>query len=163
MPGKTAVTNQTQKKALLLKQAGKRLTAQRALIMDIIHEGHMDADEIHKRARRKEPKISLSTVYRNLQTLKNLGLIEELHLDDTHHHYELKPIAEHDHIVCLGCGKVIEFKHSLHSHLRQEVPEAQTFAIIRTEIRITGYCPECRRKQEALRKDTIREEAADVR
>ncbi|MFC1917940.1 Fur family transcriptional regulator [Chloroflexota bacterium] len=146
MTGKAKPANPVKGNKQILRQAGKRFTTQRALIMEIIRQGHLDADEIYIRARKKEPRISLSTVYRNLQTLKNLGLIAELHLDDTHHHYELKPPAEHDHFVCLGCGKVTEFQHSLDNYLKRKVPEVKGFDITKTEIRIAGYCPECREK-----------------
>jgi len=130
-----------------LKTAGLRVTSQRSLIMDIIRRGHLDADEIYRQARRKDPHLSLSTVYRSLQAFKKLGLVEELHFDNTHHHYEVKPTDEHHHLVCLGCGKVIEFRHPLSRHLKRNVPESRNFDITETEIRMAGYCAECRRKQ----------------
>jgi len=115
--------------------------------MGIIRQGHLDADEIYRRAREKGHRISLSTVYRALQTFKKLGLIEELHFDDTHHHYEIKPSAEHHHLVCLDCGKVIEFQHPLSSYIKRNVSEARDFDIAETEIRVTGYCSKCRQKR----------------
>ena len=132
-----------------LNRVGMRVTHQRALIMEIIRQGrgHLDADEIYRRAREKETRLSLSTVYRTLQMLKKLGLVEELHFDEEHHHYEVKPSAEHHHLVCLGCGRVIEFYYPLSRYLRKKVPEAKDFDITETEIRMTGYCAKCRRSQ----------------
>ena len=132
-----------------LNRVGMRFTHQRALIMEIIRRGrgHLDADEIYRRAREKEARLSLSTVYRTLQMLKKLGLVEELHFDEEHHHYEVKPSVEHHHLVCLGCGRVIEFNYPLSRYLRKKVPEAKDFDITETEIRMTGYCPKCRRSQ----------------
>jgi len=130
-----------------LKTAGLRVTSQRSLIMDIIHRGHLDADEIYRQARQKDSHLSLSTVYRSLQAFKKLGLVEELHFDDAHHHYEVKPSDEHHHLVCLGCGKVIEFRHPLSRYLKRSIPESRNFDITETEIRMAGYCAECRRKQ----------------
>lgn len=137
----------TSRKAL--NRAGIRLTHQRDLIMEIIRQGrgHLDADEIYRRAREKEPRLSLSTVYRTLQMLKKLGLVEELHFDEEHHHYEVKPSAEHHHLVCLGCGRVIEFNYPLSRYLKKNVSEAKDFDITETEIRVTGYCAKCRRGQ----------------
>ena len=137
----------TSRKAL--NRVGMRVTHQRALIMEIIRKGrgHLDADEIYRRAREKETRLSLSTVYRTLQMLKKLGLVEELHFDEEHHHYEVKPSAEHHHLVCLGCGRVIEFYYPLSRYLRKRVPEAKDFDITETEIRMTGYCAKCRRSQ----------------
>ena len=96
----------TQEKSLhsdqeTLKSAGFRLTSQRALILDIISQGrgHLDADEVYRLAREQQPNISLSTVYRNLQALKKLGLVEELHFDESHHHYEMKGLHESKIII----------------------------------------------------------------
>ncbi len=132
-----------------LSAAGKRVTNQRALIMEIIRrgEGHLDADEIYRRARGKEPRLSLSTVYRTLLMLKKLGLVEELHFDEEHHHYELKPSAEHHHLICLGCGRVIEFHYPLSRYIKRSVPEAKGFDIAETEVRMSGYCSKCRQSR----------------
>ena len=128
-----------------MKATGMRVTNQRALIMEIIRqgEGHLDADEIYRRSREKEPRLSLSTVYRTLQMFKKLGLVEELHFDDTHHHYEVKSSAEHHHLVCLGCGRVIEFQYPLSRYIKRNIPESRDFDITETEIRLTGYCAKC--------------------
>jgi Fe2+ or Zn2+ uptake regulation protein len=123
-----------------------RVTSQRSLIIDIIRQGHFDADEIFRRAKEKEPRLSLSTVYRTLQKLKKLGLVEELHFDEGHHHYEAKPSTEHYHMVCLGCGKVIELRQPLSEVIKQSA-EAEDFDIVETEVRVTGYCAKCRKKR----------------
>ncbi len=133
-----------------LNNAGKRYTRQRALIMAIIRQGqgHLDADEIFRRAHEREPRLSLSTVYRTLQILKDLDLVDELHFGEGHHHYEVKPAREHHHLVCLGCGRVIEFSYPLSRYLKKEVPEMKGCDITEVEIRITGYCERCRRARQ---------------
>ena len=132
-----------------LNVAGKRVTNQRALIMEIIRqrEGHLDAEEIYRRAREKETRLSMYTVYRTLQMLKKLGLVEELHFDEEHHHYEVKPLAEHHHLICLGCGRVIEFNRPLSRYIKRNIPEAKGFDIAETEVRMSGYCSKCRRSR----------------
>lgn len=130
-----------------LSVTGLRVTNQRALILDIIRHGHLDADEIHRQAQVKQPRISLSTVYRTLRMLKELGLVEELHFDETHHHYEMKPSSEHHHLVCLGCGKVVEFKCPLSTKMKKDIAREKGFEITGVEIRMTGYCLECRRNR----------------
>lgn len=129
-----------------LRRSGKRLTAQRALILETIRkgEGHLDANEIYRRARASWPRLSLSTVYRTLKALKEPGLIDELHLDDRHHHYEIRSSTEHHHLVCLGCGQVIEFRYSLARYIKRSVPEVAGFDIVGAELRLTGYCARCR-------------------
>jgi len=122
------------------------MTSQRALLLKLIEqgEGHLDADELYRRARQKQPRLSLSTVYRTLGLLKKLGLIEELHFDENHHHYEMKPSAEHHHLICLGCGRVIEFQYPLSRYIKKNVTGAKDFEIIDAELRLTGYCQQCR-------------------
>ncbi len=129
-----------------LSVTGMRATTQRALVLGIIHQGqgHLDADEVYRRARQKYPRLSLSTVYRTLRLFKKLGLVEETHFDEAHHHYEAKPSTEHHHLVCLGCGRVIEFRYPLSRYVKRNVAEAKDFDIAETEIRMTGYCSRCR-------------------
>ena len=133
-----------------LNVTGMRVTSQRALILEIIRrgQGHLDADEVYRRARQKQPRLSLSTVYRTLQAFKRLGLIEEVHFDEAHHHYEVKPPAQHHHLVCLGCGRIIEFRYPLARYVKRNVAEAKGFDITSTEVRMTGYCPKCRQERE---------------
>ncbi len=128
-----------------LNTPGLRITSQRALILEVIRhgQGHLDADEVYRLARRKQPRLSLSTVYRTLQTFKKLGLVEEVHFDEAHHHYEIKPSTEHHHLVCLGCGRVVEFRYPLARLVKRNVTEVKDFEIINTELRMTGYCPAC--------------------
>jgi Fur family ferric uptake transcriptional regulator len=124
---------------------GLRITNQRAVILDIIRHGrgHMDADEVYRLARKKQGRISLSTVYRNLQTLKKLGLIDEVHFDEDHHHYEVRASSEHHHLICLSCGRITEFEYPLARLVKKNVPEAGDFRITGTETRVLGYCADC--------------------
>lgn len=130
---------------ILKKVPGLRNTSQRALILDIVRkgDGHLDAYEVYRRARLKQQRLSLSTVYRTLQTLKKLELVEEVHIDETHHHYEIKRSDEHHHLVCLGCGKVIEFQYPLAEQVKKNIVEARDFRITGSEVRMTGYCSSC--------------------
>lgn len=132
-----------------LNKAGLRATNQRALILNIIRkgQGHLDAEEVHRRAQRKQPRLNLSTVYRTLQVFKKLGLVEELHLDETHHHYEMKPPTQHYHLICLGCGRIIEFEYPLARLIKRNVPQARYFEITGSEVTMTGYCPRCRQEK----------------
>ena len=132
----------------VLSSAGLRMTNQRALILEIIRQGHLDADEVYRQARDKQPRLSLSTVYRTLRMLKELGLVDELHFEETHHHYEVKPSAEHHHLVCLGCGKIVEFEYSLSQRMRQDIARKQGFEVTGVEVNMTGYCAKCRQRRQ---------------
>ena len=128
-----------------LRKAGKRLTPQRRLILDILSEAgaHLDAQAIYERARSQEARLSLATVYRTLSILKETGLVHELHLDDEHHHYELAGKQEHSHLVCLGCSCVIEVDNAAFVEAAMAVGQAHDFEIASAQVELTGYCREC--------------------
>jgi Fur family ferric uptake transcriptional regulator len=131
-----------------LSSAGLRMTRQRALILEIIRHGHLDADEVYRQAREKQPRFSLSTVYRTLRMLKEQDLVDELHFGEAHHHYEVKPPAEHHHLVCLGCGKIVEFECQLCPEMKKEIARKKGFEVTGVEVHMTGYCSKCRQGRE---------------
>jgi Fur family transcriptional regulator, ferric uptake regulator len=126
---------------------GKRSTAQRRLLLELIEkaQGHVDAGELYLQAREMESTISLSTVYRNLKLFKELGLVEERHFAEDHHHYEAKAKIEHYHLFCLGCGRVTEFVNPLVEQLKHEVCREHGFDVTDTEVNMSGYCSDCQR------------------
>ena len=126
----------------------RRSTGQRQLILDIIQQAdrHLDADEIYQQACQKQPSISLSTVYRSLQLFQELGLIEEHQFDGTRRYYENTPQSKHHHLVCLGCGRVFEFKCSSTERLKSRISKAEGFRVTDAEVRLVGYCPDCQRR-----------------
>jgi Fur family ferric uptake transcriptional regulator len=130
-------------------RVGQRATAQRRLLLDLISKagGHLDADELFRRAKQREPRISLSTIYRNLQLFKKLGLVDERHFVENHHHYEAKGHSEHYHLVCLGCGGVFEIESSLTQRLKGEIKRKNQFEVTDAEVSLQGYCSRCREKR----------------
>jgi len=138
-------TLESKRKAL--KASGMRATSQRALILEAIRRGHLDADEIYRQVRRKRPRLSLSTVYRTLRIFKELGLVEELHFDETHHHYEMKSSSEHQHLMCLDCGKIMEFEYPLSQNIKRNIAREKDFEVTGVEIQVTGYCSKCRQNR----------------
>ncbi len=133
----------------ILRQAGKRITPQRMLILETMREagGHLHADEIYSLARRKAPRLSLSTVYRTLAMLKEAGLVDELHLGEEHHHYEIKGDGHH-HLICQGCGKVVEFECPFSQELLRDLGKEHDFEITGVRLDLTGYCAECQQKSQ---------------
>ncbi len=132
----------------VLGGTGQRVTPQRTLLLNMLRKsgGHLDADELYRMARKKNPRISLSTVYRALRLFTKLGLVEELHFEEEHHHYEGKPHREHFHIICLKCGRIVEFESPLIARLKNEMGNKEDFEIRGAEVHLTGYCAQCRSK-----------------
>jgi Fur family ferric uptake transcriptional regulator len=131
-----------------LRAAGKRITPQRKLVLDILARasGHLNAGDIYDRGRRKDTSLSLSTVYRTLSTLKETGVVRELHLDDEQHHYELDAKDDHSHLVCLACGHVIEVEAAALTEMAAALGERHGFEIASAQIELTGYCVHCRQQ-----------------
>ena len=124
--------------------AGQRLTSQRLLLLNVLREGrHLDADELYERARQKEPRLSMSTIYRNLRLFVRLGLIEKHHFDGRHSYYEAKAKAEHQHLICLGCGRIIDFGYALGQEVTKSIQSRYGFHTTGAQVVLRGYCAGC--------------------
>ena len=137
----------------------QRTTAQRALLLELIRtaEGHLDSDELYQHARYRQSGLSLSTVYRNLRLFKELGLVQEHQLDGARRHYEARPETKHHHLICLGCGRVIEFKCPSTERLKARIGEKEGFEVTEAEVRLTGYCSQCREHLEAGEREAAKQ------
>ena len=126
--------------------AGYPLTAQRRLLLQLIRNagGHIDAKELYRQAIERDRQISLATVYRNLRLFKELGLVGEIRLDDVHCYYEIKRSAEHYHLVCSACGRVIEFESPLVAKLVADVERKCGFLTDRAVLHLEGHCEGCK-------------------
>ena len=127
---------------------GHLVTAQRQLLLNLIrHAGeHIDAKELYRRANSQGESISLATVYRGLHLFKELGLVDERRLGQVGCYYEMKHPVEHQHLVCRGCGKVIDFESPLIRKLVNRVQSQHGFNVTRAELCLEGYCQQCRQK-----------------
>jgi len=91
-----------------LRARGLRLTKQRELVLAAVETlGHGTPDQVHAEVQRTAPSVNLSTVYRTLEVLSELGLVRHAHLSDRAPTYHSASGAEHGHFVCRGCGRQI--------------------------------------------------------
>ena len=127
------------------------MTSQRRLLLELLRdaEGHIDAKELYRRASAKDESIGPATVYRSLNLFKELGLIDETRLGKIRCYYEIKQSPEHQHLVCQGCGKVLEFQNSYFSNLIKAVRDKYGFNVTKAELYLEGYCSECDEKKDA--------------
>jgi Fur family ferric uptake transcriptional regulator len=123
---------------------GHPQTKQRRLLLELIREanGHIDAKELFKVAVNKDSSISPATVYRSLKLFKELDIIDEKRLGQAHCYYEIKHSIQHQHLVCSGCRKVIDFDCPL-SELVDKVNREHGFTVTKAEVYLEGYCSEC--------------------
>ena len=123
-----------QRRALLeeLVSKGVRLTAQRRALIEVIQEAseHLDAASLLELARQREPNIDRATVYRTLELLKKLRLIDELdlmHLYGEKHYYEAKTERNHAHLACFRCGRIEEYSEPAFRTAQSRDLEASRF------------------------------------
>jgi Fe2+ or Zn2+ uptake regulation protein len=132
-----------------LRAAGKRITPERKLLLHIISKNaHLDASEIYQLAKREDPKISLSTVYRTVSLLEELGLVEASELGEDHYHYEVR-LEEHYHLICLDCGKVVEIPPV---DAVRKLGAERGFEVVGVKLELLGYCAACQKKRARKKK-----------
>lgn len=107
-------------------------------------EGHFDPDELYIRLKQKGSKVSRASVYRTLPLLVEIGLIEEVERVDKHAHYEKISVdSHHDHMICMKCGKVIEFFSPTLEMLQDEICQRENFIKVRHSLELFGICSLC--------------------
>jgi Fur family ferric uptake transcriptional regulator len=126
-----------------------RMTKQRRLILEELRNrnNHPTADLIYEKVRKKLPKISLGTVYRNLEILTCLGEIQTLELSGCQKRYDGVP-HKHYHIRCLHCGRVDDAPIAPLQQLEDALYEATVYTIMGHRLEFMGLCPECSKDQE---------------
>ena len=123
-----------------------RMTPQRRVILEELRKvnDHPAADEIYQRVRKRLPKISLGTVYRNLEVLCELGEIQRLELSGSTKRYDGVP-NKHYHIRCIGCGRVDDAPIAPLNQLEDDLYGTTVYEIIGHNLEFTGLCPQCSR------------------
>jgi Fur family transcriptional regulator, ferric uptake regulator len=144
----TTVTRSSLMKELAAR--GIRITEQRRLIVGIIQESprHLDAAMLLEMARKQDPTIDRSTVYRTIAMLKDRGLVDELdlmHIDGEKHYYEVKTNREHCHMACFRCGAIMEYTSSAFEKLKEDIAAQSGFQIRVVRLEVGGFCKKCRK------------------
>ncbi|GAB4128574.1 MAG: transcriptional repressor [Thermogutta sp.] len=134
-----------------LRARGKRITAQRRLIVATIfsHHDHFDADDLmaHLRDRMNSREVSRPTVYRTLGELVEAGLLRRMTLRDRYVYEHGYGYPDHDHLYCQACHRLIEFYTPLLDEIREQVSHEHRFHAISHRLLITGICENCLREQ----------------
>ncbi len=107
-------------------------------------EGHFEAEELAYRLRKKGKRISKASVYRTIPLLLEAGLIKEVIHGEKHHHYErIRDDKEHDHMICLKCGQIVEFQDQSLKQIEAKICEKYEFRPQKVLVEIFGYCKKC--------------------
>ena len=143
-----------------------KLTAQRRRLFErafSTHE-HFSAERLYDWLREEPgPKVSRATVYRTLALLVEGGFLSALDAGQGQLVYEhVLGHAHHDHMLCIGCGKIEEFHDERIEELQIEACRKKGFVLVSHDLRLRGYCKSCARKREKLRADAARGAAREA-
>jgi Fur family ferric uptake transcriptional regulator len=121
------------------------MTRQRRVILEELRKvkSHPTADEVYERARRRLPRISLGTVYRNLEILSECGMIQKLELGGDQKRFDGKT-GNHYHLRCIRCGCIEDVLAAPHTPIEDALRGKSDYEIIGTRLEFIGVCPQCK-------------------
>lgn len=132
--------------ARFLSKHGLKMTRERRVILDHVLSvrGHFDVDDLLVRLRRAGHAVSRATLYRNLPRLVDSGLIHKVEMARGQARYELMlGRHHHDHMICLGCGTILEFESPEVERIQEQVCRRKKFVMTGHSHQIRGYCEAC--------------------
>ncbi|MFT9450750.1 Fur family transcriptional regulator [Liquorilactobacillus ghanensis] len=136
-----------------LHQAGLKLTPQRRATVKTLlrlHESHLSAEELFAKVKEAEPEIGLATVYRTLEVLAELRVVNRVSFEDGITRYDLRTEDSghfHHHLLCQVCGRVEEIHEDLLLDVEQKVEQDYGFKVADHRLTFLGICAKCRAKQ----------------
>ena len=130
-----------------LSEQGYRLTPQRMMVLSAIEnsENHISAEEIYAQVVTKYPHVNISTVYRTLELLQQLGLVTETDLGGGRVRYHPADKGRHHHLICQECGAIIDLDESVLSSLKDVLLRKYNFLADLRHLGIFGSCMKCSR------------------
>lgn len=128
-----------------LKARGFRMTPQRQLILRAVAalHGHISVDQVYQRVVSQFPDVNISTVYRTLEVLEELGFVRHTHFHDSVAQYQRTDEAPHQHMLCSVCGVDRELDVALLQPLADELHRRYGFQADLTHTAIVGICSQC--------------------
>jgi Fur family ferric uptake transcriptional regulator len=137
-----------------LREQGLPITQQREAVAQVVFSsnGHLSVEEIEQRLRQGEERIGKATIYRTLDLLVKSKLVEEHDFGEGFKRYEhrLSRQPVHEHLICVECGTVIEFRSDEVARIEQRVVSEHGFEPTRHRLEIYGLCRDCRSAGVAL-------------
>jgi len=132
----------------LLRQHGYKLTPQRWAVLNVIshRHDHLTPAAIHDRVSQEHPGIGLVTIYRTLEVLAELGLLCKVHVEGGCRSYLMRrPSVHHHHLICSGCGRVVDFTDCALNELEQRLSRETGFEMKDHLLELYGHCQNCQK------------------
>ncbi|HJV07512.1 ferric iron uptake transcriptional regulator [Paludibacterium denitrificans] len=133
-------------KASHLKDIGLKATGPRLKILDLFETAdarHMSAEDVYRKLLTEDIDIGLATIYRVLTQFEQAGILVRHHFETGKAVYELNEGGHHDHMVCVKCGKVVEFFDPEIEALQDRIAEQHGYRIVDHALYMYGECPDC--------------------
>ncbi len=132
----------------IVKSKGLKYSAQREDILKALFDSkkHLTPEEIYTEVKKINKNIGLATVYRALSFLESEGLINSISFGIDGKKYELNRGQHHDHMICLKCGKIIEFFDEGLESLQENIAQKHNFKLITHELNMYGICSNCQKE-----------------
>lgn len=126
-----------------LKRAGLKITLPRIKILAILQEPenqHISAEDVYKILLDQNEEIGLATVYRVLNQFDDAGIVSRHHFEGGKSVFELSQNKHHDHLVCLKCGKVVEFEDDIIEQRQEDVAKHHKIKLTNHSLYLYGEC-----------------------
>lgn len=121
---------------------GKRNTTQREQILEVLKNTPLTINQIKTSLESKRVQIHLVTLYRTMQTLKEMNIVQETIFDNGIKYYELKT-NHHHHMICNNCGSIKDFAIINESQFFKKLERKEHFLITSHQLEFSGLCPQC--------------------
>lgn len=129
----------------VLRERGQRLTPQRELVLAAVDRlGHGTPEEVHAEVSREAPAVNISTVYRNLALLEELGVVRVVHLGERIPTYHSLTLPAHVHLTCVVCQRVLDADPGEFAGLAAELAREHDFELDVGRLVLPGRCTNCR-------------------
>jgi Fur family ferric uptake transcriptional regulator len=138
-----------------LEERGLKHSRQRDVIVETFYAmgGHVPVDGLVARVRALDARVSVATVYRTMKLLAECGIAVPRRFDDGQTRYEpASGRSHHDHLICTGCGRIVEFENAKIEELQVRVARSHGFEVDSHKLELYGRCERCRRG-DAIPKD----------
>ena len=134
----------------ILKSNKLKFTSQREAILQTLyhHPQHFTSENLYLLVKKNYPKlnIGIATVYRTLSLLEENGLVSSISLGVQGKKFEIANKPHHDHLICEGCGKIVEFENAKIEALQEEIAKENGFVLTNHLMQLYGICKTCQTK-----------------
>jgi len=130
-----------------LRARGERMSQPRRVVLAVLadHQDHLSAEQVVTAVEQRDPSVHRSTVYRTLETLVDVGLVQHVHLGHGPTLYHLTPLGgDHVHLQCVSCGSIADAPLDVLTATAEHLSRLQGFRLDVCHVALSGTCADCR-------------------